>query len=209
MVNDDGVTLPDLRFFAFWRSWRSQDGGMAEVPRLADEVVVLDAFSPEDEGAHLLGEDDEQARRFGWFPERSTPATVRAAFARWDEGWRTGGSTRAFAMREPGSGTLVGGCEIRLRGEGIGEISYWTFPEHRGKGLATHAVRLLCAFAFSDLAVNRVEAKVEPDNQSSRRVVEGAGFVEAGYLPNGDRTMSGELRDMVLYSLLPADLHRR
>jgi RimJ/RimL family protein N-acetyltransferase len=182
---------------------------MAGVPRLADEVVVIDGFTPEDEDAHLAGEDEEQARRFGWFPERSTAATVRAAFSRWNEGWRAEGPTRAFAMREPGSGTLVGGCEIRLRGEGIGEISYWTFPEHRGKGFATHAVRLLCAFAFSELGVSRIEAKVEPDNLSSRRVVEGAGFVEAGYLPKADRTMSGELRDMVLYSLSPADPHRR
>jgi RimJ/RimL family protein N-acetyltransferase len=174
---------------------------MAEVPRLGDGVVVLDAFTAEDEEAHLAGEDEEQARRFGWFPERSTVATVRAAFARWDEAWKAGGSTRAFAVREPGSETLVGGCEIRLRGEGIAEISYWTFPEHRGKGFARHAVRLLCAFAFSDLGVSRVEAKVEPDNGSSRRVVEGAGFIEAGYLPEAHRPMSGEPRDMVLYSL--------
>jgi RimJ/RimL family protein N-acetyltransferase len=178
---------------------------MAEVPRLADEVVVLDGFTPGDEDAHLAGEDEEQARRFGWFPERSTAATVRAAFSRWNEGWKAEGSTRAFAMREPGSGTLVGGCEIRVRPEGIGEISYWTFPQHRRKGFATHGVRLLCAFAFSDLGVDRIEARVEPDNRSSRRVVEGAGFIETGYLPKADRTMSGEARDMVLYSVSPGD----
>jgi hypothetical protein len=36
---------------------------MAEVLRLGDEVVVLDAFTRADEDAHLAGEDEEQARR--------------------------------------------------------------------------------------------------------------------------------------------------
>jgi RimJ/RimL family protein N-acetyltransferase len=174
-----------------------------EVPRLADDVVVLDAFTPADAEAHLAGEDEEQARRFGWYPKRSTPATVRDAFARWAEAWRNEGATRAFAMRELESGALVGGCEIRLSGGPSAEISYWTFPHHRRKGYATRAVRLLTAFAFAQLAVKRIEAQVEPDNPASRRVIEGAGFVEEGLLPGVDHTESGEVRDMVLYSLRP------
>jgi len=33
---------------------------------LTDGTVVLDAFQPEDASSHLAGEDEEQARRFGW-----------------------------------------------------------------------------------------------------------------------------------------------
>jgi RimJ/RimL family protein N-acetyltransferase len=177
---------------------------MPEVPRLADDIVVLDAFTLEDLDAHLAGEDDEQARRFGWYPEHSTKATVQAAFARWAQGWRAEGPARAFAVREADGGALVGGCEIRIEGGRVAEISYWTFPQHRRKGFATHAVRLLCDFAFRELAVERIEAQVEPDNRASRRVAEGAGFLEERILPGADRTVSGELRDMVLYSLVPA-----
>jgi RimJ/RimL family protein N-acetyltransferase len=174
-----------------------------EVPKLADDIVVLDAFTLADAEAHLAGEDEEQARRFGWYPQRSDLGSVRDAFGRWAETWRDDGATRAFAMRELRSGTLAGGCEIRLHEGGKAEISYWTFPEHRRKGYATRAVRLLTAFAFAQLKVKRIEAQVEPDNWGSRRVVEGAGFVEEGLLPGADHTVSGKIRDMVLYSLEP------
>ncbi|MBA2384151.1 MAG: hypothetical protein H0V68_05750 [Actinobacteria bacterium] len=54
-------------------------------PRLSDGVVVLDAFTLDDVSAHLAGEDEEQARRFGWHPARSTEEGVRRAILRWEE----------------------------------------------------------------------------------------------------------------------------
>lgn len=51
--------------------------------------MVLDALTLGDMEAHLAGEDEEHATRFGWHPARSTDVTVRAAIRRWQEGWRT------------------------------------------------------------------------------------------------------------------------
>lgn len=177
---------------------------MAEVPTLTDGVVVLDRLSPDDVAAHLAGEDDEHARRFGWFPERSTEATVKAAIARWEADWRDDGDTRAFATRAVDTGALVGGCQLRFRGEGVMQISYWTFPRARGRGYARRAVVLACTFAFEDLGIARVEAIAEPDNLASRRVLERAGFVEEGILRDRGSFADGR-RDMVLYSFLPDD----
>jgi hypothetical protein len=53
------------------------------VPTLTDGAVVLDAFTLDDADPHLAGEDEEHARRFGWFPRSSTPETVRSAIVRW------------------------------------------------------------------------------------------------------------------------------
>jgi hypothetical protein len=53
------------------------------IPALHDDVVILNQYTDEDITAHLAGEDEETARRFGWWPKTSTPATVRDAFARW------------------------------------------------------------------------------------------------------------------------------
>jgi RimJ/RimL family protein N-acetyltransferase len=179
----------------------SEGGAGAQVPRLADETVVLDAFTSKDVDAHLAGEDDEHARRFGWYPERSTEATVRAAFERWAQGWHSGGPTRALAVRKRDGGELVGGCEIRT-GEGqVAEVSYWTFPQYRRRGYASHALLLLSDFAFRQLGVRRIEAQVESDNEASRRVVESVGFIEERTITEADHTVSGEPRDMILYSL--------
>lgn len=74
--------------------------------------------------AHLAGEDEETARRFGWWPKTSTQETVRAAFARWAHDWETGGPTRAFAVREQATWRLLGGCELRVQPGGPANIRY-------------------------------------------------------------------------------------
>src|SRR6266571_3692807 len=55
-------------------------GSVADsAPILTDGVVVLDGHTLDDLDAHLAGEDEEQARRLGWYPASSTPETVRTA----------------------------------------------------------------------------------------------------------------------------------
>jgi RimJ/RimL family protein N-acetyltransferase len=126
-------------------------------------------------GAHLAGEDEEQARRFGWWPKRSGPDEFRALLAADEQEWASGGSRRRFAARVRGE--LVGGCELRLREHGQAEASYWTFAPFRGRGYATRATALLAEWAFAQLGVQTVELHVEADNSASRRVAERASFV--------------------------------
>ncbi len=147
-----------------------------EPPTLTDGVVVLNGHTAADVGRHLAGEDEETARRFGWWPWRSTERTVLAAFEEWACQWREGRATRAFAARDAGTGLLVGGCELRLRSDGSGEVSYWTHAWQRGRGYAARSLRLLCGYA-SSVGITTLEAYVAPDNLASRRVSEAAGFV--------------------------------
>jgi RimJ/RimL family protein N-acetyltransferase len=146
-----------------------------EPPTLTDGVIVLNGHTPADVGRHLAGEDEETARRFGWWPHRSTERTVLAAYEEWTCQWRDGGATRAFATRHAGAGLLVGGCEIRIRTDGSGEVSYWTHAWQRGRGYAARSLCLLCDHAAS-LGIWRLESYVAPDNLASRRVSEAAGF---------------------------------
>lgn len=99
---------------------------MAAVPELRGERILLNAHADEEAAAHAAGEDEETARRFGWWPARSTEETVRAAYANWARNWRDDGSTRAFAARDPETGTLAGGCELLMRPDGTADVSYWT-----------------------------------------------------------------------------------
>lgn len=137
--------------------------------------MLLDGHTSADVFVHLAGEDEETARRFGWWPRQSTEATVRAVYDRWALEWRSGGHTRTFAVREPASGRLVGGCELRLQDDGSGQISWWTHANERRKGYATKAVKLLVEYAES-LKIDRLEAHIAEDNHASRKVAENAGF---------------------------------
>ena len=147
------------------------------VPSLSDRRVILDQHVAGDAGPHVRGEDEETARRFGWWPKRSTEAGARAAFDRWAAQWRSGGAVRAFAVRDAGSRGLVGGCELRIQSDGSAHVSYWTSAQHRRKGYAARALALLCDYAVS-IGISRLEAQIAEDNHASRRVAERAGFTE-------------------------------
>jgi RimJ/RimL family protein N-acetyltransferase len=154
---------------------------------LHDDVVILNQYTDEDLAAHLAGEDEETARRFGWWPKTSTPATVRDAFAQWAHDWETGGPTRAFATREQLTGQLVGGCELRIKPDGPATVSYWTHAAGRGHGYATRSLILLLHYARS-IALCDLEAHIAADNHPSRRVAEKAGFLPAGTFTEQDGT---------------------
>lgn len=58
-------------------------------------------------------------------------------------------------------------------------ISYWIGLEFCGRGLATAAVNLVTTYAFRELGVTSIEAKIHDDNLPSIRVAEKAGFTKA------------------------------
>ena len=152
---------------------------METAPELRGDRIPLNAHTDADVAAHVAGEDEETARRFGWWPARSTEEKVRAAYADWARNWRADAPVRTFAARDPESGGLVGGCELRIRPDGTAEVSYWTHAAQRGRGHARNALALLVGYAAS-IGVTRLEAHVAADNRASRRVAESAGFSQAG-----------------------------
>ncbi|MBS1886520.1 MAG: SDR family NAD(P)-dependent oxidoreductase [Actinobacteria bacterium] len=172
-------------------------------PRLDDGTVVLDAFELADVEAWVAGEDDEQARRFGWYPQRSTAETVSATIAARRRSWDDDGGRYALAVRDRASGELAGGVEIRVGDDGRGTASYWTFPRFRGRGFATRAVIAADAWARRELGLARLELYVEVDNAASNRVAQRAGFVREG-VQRSQATIGDRRRDMVVWARTPA-----
>jgi RimJ/RimL family protein N-acetyltransferase len=89
--------------------------------------------------------------------------------------------------------------------EGRAAIGYWLAPHARGRGVATHAVRLIAGWAFRDLQVARLELTCGPDNVASQRVAERCGFTREGVL-RSHLPFNGARRDTVVFSLLPGEL---
>lgn len=59
-------------------------------------------------------------------------------------------------------------------------LGYWVAADAGGRGHATEAARLICAFAFERAGLHRVQPAVIPRNRRSIRVVEKAGFRHEG-----------------------------
>jgi RimJ/RimL family protein N-acetyltransferase len=67
-------------------------------------------------------------------------------------------------------------------------------------------LRLLCGYAFEDLALERLELFTDPDNLASQRVAGKVGFRREGVLRSHLLHPDGRRRDSVMFSLLPGEL---
>lgn len=81
------------------------------------------------------------------------------------------------------------------------EIGFILRRDHWGQGFMSEAVSKLLQFAFSELALHRIEADVDPRNAPSIRLLERLGFQREGYLR--ERWLVGdEINDTVMYGVL-------
>jgi GNAT superfamily N-acetyltransferase len=78
-------------------------------------------------------------------------------------------------------------------------------PAARGRGVATHAVRLIGRWAFEDLELARLELTCAPDNHASQQVAARCGFTREGLL-RSHVPFNGGRRDSVMFSLLPGEM---
>jgi RimJ/RimL family protein N-acetyltransferase len=152
---------------------------------LSDGAIVLTGYTCHDIADHLAGEDEETARRFDFWPRKSTEDDVRNAYRRWAHSWDTGGPTRTFAVRDAATRQLLGGCELRVQPDGSAHVSYWTSASERRRGYATRALTLLLRYGNS-IGVTRFESHIAPDNVASLRVSAKAGFRCAGAFTDED-----------------------
>src|SRR5665647_744752 len=76
-------------------------------------------------------------------------------------------------------------------------IGYWLASGARGRGAATHTVRLLAGWAFVTWALERIELTCGPDNDGPQRVARRCGFVRGGVL-RSHLAFKGGRRDSVI-----------
>lgn len=177
-------------------------------PPLADEVVVLRRWEAEDVPGKVMGFADPSVQRFSW--TKATPYTEEDArsFFAYQEEARQRGEELCFAFVEPADpGMVLGGgslYDIDVE-QGRAAVGYWLAPSSRGRGVATHATRLMARWAFDELGVARVDLTCGPDNERSQRVAERCGFVREGVL-RSHMPFKGGRRDTVMFSLLPGEL---
>ena len=77
-------------------------------------------------------------------------------------------------------------------------LGYWVAGERCGRGVATAAVAAICAFAFDELELHRLEAGTLLHNVGSQIVLDRNGFVPFGVAPEYLR-IAGAWSDHVLF----------
>jgi RimJ/RimL family protein N-acetyltransferase len=126
-----------------------------------------------------------------------------------------------WAGREYGMGLFTEGAFLgcfrlhrrTLNPRGL-ELGYWVRSGAAGRGLATHASRMLVAYAFSRLGCDRVQCAHNVKNDASRRVIEKVGFRLEGELRNFEGAPTAAMLEAGytdvnltrMYGLTPDDL---
>jgi RimJ/RimL family protein N-acetyltransferase len=192
---------------------------LGEVRQPSDGVVTLTFFARPDASVLCEADHDPEHRRRFDFPDTFVPSLEHSerAIARWEQE-RLAGKRFAFAVRSADTGVLLGGCELRPLGDETANLSYWTYPAHRRRGVASRAVALACDLAFERFGFRRLEVVTDPDNAGSRRVAVNNRFREAGEregrilhileFEENNARVAGSLRRVRGQSGSAADSHR-
>lgn len=173
---------------------------------LADDVLTIRPWSLDDVPALTEALQDREISR--WIPvipfpysERDAREYIERTIAPKEEPEAVGYAIKAL----DGAALLgqIGLSSIDLRNK-TGEVGYWIVSEHRGRGIALRAVRLVSDWVFDQAGLERLELRTLDGNTASERVAIKAGFTREGVL-RSIYEVGGRRRDLAVWSLLRSE----
>jgi RimJ/RimL family protein N-acetyltransferase len=139
---------------------------------LRDSTLLLRPIQAGDADALVSELNDPSIARFmTLIPAPYTAGDAASWVERCNQVWKSG-ECFPFAITELGTGRLVGSIEIKSSGT----IGYWIAADVRGRGYATMALRLVCAWQQQ----RPLQLTTHPANVASQRVAEKVGFRRVG-----------------------------
>jgi [ribosomal protein S5]-alanine N-acetyltransferase len=113
-----------------------------------------------------------------------------------------------WGMQLKETGVIVGNCgfpDIIFKNLS-GEVNYYVAPRHRGQGLAPEALKALLKFGFHDIGLTRIQARCEPDNLNSERVMQKVGMRFEGLIERAPFSKDPSPKQK-LYAILGKDFN--
>ena len=163
-------------------------------PLLSDEVVELRPFTLDDIPAVCAACQDPEISRWTAMPtpysDDDALAWIGSHAALWE-----GGLAAPFAITLGHGGPLAGNVSLARVDwdERVGFAGYWVASFARNRGIASHGLMLLCAWAFDTLGLARVVLHTMIGNVASERVATKAGFTHTRVLPDCPHPTLGEI----------------
>jgi RimJ/RimL family protein N-acetyltransferase len=171
--------------------------------RLTDGVVVLRELREDDRAVVLSTMSDPLVARWLNMPARPSDRDFDSLLRVARDG-RASGERIDFGVVDASDTDAPRGAVIASRRHRDNyEIAYLAAEPLRGRGLMTHAVRLVCDWLFAE-GVGRIELRTHPDNEPSQRLARRLGFQQEGR-ERRSIWLHGRRADAILWSLLPDD----
>ena len=169
-------------------------------PLIAGETI-LRPWRDSDVAAITAACQDPEIARWTRVPDSYSESDARAFLLyRYDS--LLAGTTAPFAIVSAEDRVLGSVSLLRLDWRHLrAEVGYWLAREARGRGHATRAVRLIAAWGFASLGLERIDLLAATGNRASQLVAERCGFTREAVLRAYFRGKDGYY-DMVAYGLL-------
>ncbi|CAN1516168.1 RimL Acetyltransferases, including N-acetylases of ribosomal proteins [Flavobacteriaceae bacterium] len=81
------------------------------------------------------------------------------------------------------------------------EVGYMLFPDHKGKGIVSEALKKVVEYGFNEMKLHSIEAILDPENKGSEMVLIKNGFVKEAHLIENEY-YEGRFLDTMIYSIL-------
>jgi ribosomal-protein-alanine N-acetyltransferase len=81
------------------------------------------------------------------------------------------------------------------------ETGYMLFPEYKGKGIVSEALKKVVEYGFKEMKLHSIEAILDPENKGSEMVLIKNGFVKEAHLIENEY-YEGRFLDTMIYSIL-------
>jgi RimJ/RimL family protein N-acetyltransferase len=184
-------------------------------PPLDDGVVALRPWRTEDRDRLVVACRDPEIARWTLMADPFTAADAEQVLLDSVAGWRAGtGAT--FCITSPQQPSEVGGAiglfarpaTVGQVGPGTAAVGYWVAADRRRRGVASRAVRLVCAWGLHEVGFDRILADVIVGNHASVALLVSLGFTPRGPLSGGLRQRDVQ-RDADLFEVDSAILGPR
>jgi [ribosomal protein S5]-alanine N-acetyltransferase len=149
---------------------RSYHGAVPELQLVRpDHASALLAFELENRAYFAASVPDRGDDYFATFAERHRELLA----------WQAEG-TNLFHVLVEASGAIVGRINLFDVADGSADLGFRMAERAAGRGLATAAVRQLCALAVAEYGLSELRAAARVENVASRTVLNRTGFVRTG-----------------------------
>ena len=196
------------------RSVRRRYGLGARPPRrivlpgepLLDGETALRAWRDSDLQALVVACQDPEISRWTRVPYPYGPTDARAYLLQRHDTLHAGTAAPFAIVSATDRDHLLGSISLMRFSwkHARAEVGYWLAREGRGQGHATRAVRLITAWGFRDLGLERIDLMAATENPASQRVAERCGFTREAVLRSYLQGKDGR-QDMVAFGLLARD----
>ncbi|MCB0763820.1 MAG: GNAT family protein [Flavobacteriales bacterium] len=173
---------------------------------MSDSVIIEPIVKDDHKGLFRMIEEDRM-RLSTYFPVTCTRCSDPGSTRRYIKEIIARTAKRelfCFAMRDYEGGEPIGLIFLKEFDWSIPkcETAYFVSSIYEKRGVTTLGLMWTTDFAFTQLGVEKVYARIVPDNIASIKVAENCGYQRDGLLRRDFRTNDGELMDVYHYSCL-------